>query len=452
VKPEPIPPEESGSDGEVEPGDGSASDPGAEVRSPIVDTAPAEPGNDATAPAPPLPGDDSPPRVGSGAPGDDEPDAAEAASAVGRLVSEEEVLLRLDPDQSQWQRVPKRDAIYASDKLLSLPTFRPNVALAIGVTLQLVEGTAVQLEGPDALGIPTIHIEHGKLILLSLGKPNIQVRLRVGDQRGIVIFGKDDATVAIEVQNLLEDGADPEAQPAARLADIYVASGQIRWMADPNAADEVVSAPAHRPLMPGNQPQPADQIEIPSWLSADLGQLERNASVFVENHLQPDRPVSLSLKELAGHRRVEISELASRSLALVDEFEGVIPLLRESSQKIAWPEQLAALRGALARGPEAARRVREAFESQRGAAGAELYRMLWGYNAQQLNDGAARQLVKYLDHPDLDFRVLSFWNLERITGKTLFYRPEYTDAQRRQPVYRWQKQLEGGDIVPKEAG
>ncbi len=95
-------------------------------------------------------------------------------------------------------------------------------------------------------------------------------------------------------------------------------------------------------------------------------------------------------------------------------------------------------------------KVRKAFETRRGAKGSELYRMLWGYSAQQLASGAAQRLVNDLDHSDLDFRVLAFWNLRHITGYSLYYRPETPAAQRKQSIKKWVQKLESGLIVPKE--
>ena len=75
--------------------------------------------------------------------------------------------------------------------------------------------------------------------------------------------------------------------------------------------------------------------------------------------------------------------------------------------------------------------------------------MLWGYSIDQLQAGAAAQLVKYLDSEDLDFRVLSFWNLSRIAGATHYYRPEFTAVKRATPVRAWKQKLESGQLIPK---
>ena len=77
---------------------------------------------------------------------------------------------------------------------------------------------------------------------------------------------------------------------------------------------------------------------------------------------------------------------------------------------------------------------------------AALYRMLWGYTNKDLEDGADRKLVQYLDHDKLAFRVLAFWNLKDITGMKLYYQPEQTAAQRRRWVTEWKRYREQGKV------
>jgi hypothetical protein len=78
--------------------------------------------------------------------------------------------------------------------------------------------------------------------------------------------------------------------------------------------------------------------------------------------------------------------------------------------------------------------------------------MLWGYSDSDINGGAAVKLVEFLDHEQLDYRVLSFWNLQSISGKTLAYRPEYTAAKRRGAVQQWKDRLQDGKILLQGAG
>ncbi len=75
--------------------------------------------------------------------------------------------------------------------------------------------------------------------------------------------------------------------------------------------------------------------------------------------------------------------------------------------------------------PKLPNSIQAAFKRRRGADGPELYRLLWGYSAEDVAGGVMNKLVEYLNNDEwLEFRVLAFNNLYEITGKTLSYRPE----------------------------
>jgi len=105
------------------------------------------------------------------------------------------------------------------------------------------------------------------------------------------------------------------------------------------------------------------------------------------------------------------------------------------------------LQQAIGRSDETAGRVRQALEKVRTQEAAGLYRMLWGYSADDLNQGEATKLVSYLSHGELDYRVLAFENLRRIAGKTLNYRPELPETRRRTSEKRWQELLDAGQLT-----
>jgi hypothetical protein len=278
----------------------------------------------------------------------------------------------------------------------------------------------------------------------------------------LVTFGQDDAPVAVEVVQELPDGADPEHDAATTRAEFYVTAGEIHWAstaAGGQAGVETIQGPAHRVLQGAPAPADAEPIkaaDLPAWTAAsDTSTLKKNAMLFLEKELSGDRPVTLVLKEVAVHRRIENSLLALQALAEIDEFEPFVPFLNNADQlqtPNTWIPLVDGLHAALAWGPEHATRMRKAFEAQRGKGkGLELYTMLGSFNAKQLADGNDRVLVRHLNHEDLDYRVLSFWVLKRITGADFKYHPQATEAKRKQSVQRWQQRLEAGQIVPAEA-
>ncbi|HVC96537.1 MAG TPA: hypothetical protein VND64_22825 [Pirellulales bacterium] len=384
--------------------------------------------------------------------------AKKAGQVIGRMTTEHDVLLRWE-GASGWKRLPTRETIHAADRLLALPTYKPIVALAVGVTLHMLGGAEVELEVPDAQGVPGVHVVRGRVVLLPV-KPDCQIRLRAGGQSGLVTFGQDDAPVAVEAFQELPDGADPEDETATTRAEFYVTVGEIHWAGE-NGPLETIQGPARRVLEGAPAPADAEPIEagaLPAWTgTTELSLLEKNAASFLEHALAGDRPLPLVLKEVAADRKIENRLLALQSLAEIDEFEPYVQFLNDSDQiqKInKWVPQVDGMHAALARGREHATRIRKAFESQRGKSkGSELYRMLRGFDGKQLANGDDRLLVQYLSHEDLDFRVLSFWNLRRITGgaagRTHGYLPQLSELKRKPAVAKWQKDLDSKQIVPE---
>ena len=77
--------------------------------------------------------------------------------------------------------------------------------------------------------------------------------------------------------------------------------------------------------------------------------------------------------------------------------------------------------------------------------------MIRGYNGKQLAEGTAAELVKHLDNPRLDHRVLAFQNLKSITGYTQAFRPHMPAQYRRRSVDAWNKRLKHGHVRYKQA-
>jgi hypothetical protein len=370
---------------------------------------------------------------------------------IGRLISEREILLRYDPKKQQWRRLPTRTTLYPGDRLLSLPTFRSNISLTVGVNVQLLGGTEIELQAADSRGVPGIRLEQGRLIMLTVGRPDAQVRLAVGQRQGFVTFGDGDSTLAVEAKRVRPDGADPEHKVAPFEIELYAASGEIHWADGSTPQSDILKAPTNRSLGTIKSATPIPETTVPTWIRLDeRTPVEKRASVDVEESLAEDRPIGLGLKELAGDRRIEVSSLAVQCLADIGDFDSFVTSLNDASQRAAWNAQIEALRDAIDRSPATAKDVHDALVRHRGPdKGEELYRMLWGYSLDQLQAGSAALLVKYLDHDELDFRVLSFWNLNHITGAQHYYRPEYSAAKRQQYVAKWKQKLDSGQLIPK---
>ncbi len=380
------------------------------------------------------------------------------AEPVGRFLTDPNVLLRLN-GAGEWERVEQGATLTAGDRLLVLPTYRPSITLSGGLTLQVLGETMVELLPSDANGVARLRMPYGRLVLMTAGKPDVAIHLLLGGQEGTAKFVDANSTLAAEVRPFLPAGANPEQEKAYVAVDLFVPSGQIDWHQKGSAEPKQIMGPGHVLLGTAYPYVAADEPELPAWIVAEkLGGLDEMASGDMNRALSDGsrnkRPVALTIRELAEHRRVELKYFGARSLALMDEFDFFIPAFNDNDQRAVWPRQIESLRAALARGAETAAKVREAFERQRGDDGFKLYRMLWGYSKADIQSGAAAQLVEYLDHNSLDFRVLAIYALRSVQGvppNYSSYQPGAPAAELQQQVRRWREYIKEGPLSPKGA-
>lgn len=371
------------------------------------------------------------------------------AEPAGRYVSEKSVLLAYDPATTNWRRVPTHAVVNAGTTLLSLPAFQANLVLPAGATLQLLGGSEIALGPSDSQKISGINVHYGRAVLRAIGDAKAKLRIELGSRKGIVSLRTADSVLAIAITRSRLLTSDPEVEAAPLSAELYAASGEIGWE-EAGSPPQVIPA-ASRLIVDdqaGRQPVPAD---LPKWVTTDeTSWLDRRAAPMLEQALQADRPVALALRELADFRQREVAWLAVRCLGYVGVFEPMLAVLNSSDQKTVWDEYIAQLQEAVFREPKLAAAVRTAMEKQFGAEGKELYRMLWGYSRKELQGPAGNQLVEYLDHDQLAFRILAYYNLERTTGVKLNYRPQDTAAKRAPSIARWRDRLRSGLTGPDE--
>ncbi len=381
----------------------------------------------------------------------DEAAAPEEPESFGHFSSKSDVLLRFNPTTAVWSRLPSMAPLAKGDRLMSLPLFRPMITLGSGATIRSDGAAAFELTGWTDKGVPIVNVEFGRLQIRSPGKDGNSVVFKLDDHEVEVTLVDADSTAALEVARALPPGQDPEAaKPAPLTAEIYVAAGLVR-VQDGDAPNEM-QAPAHKVLLGNRADRPADG-EMPKWVSFESpSDVDRGAMATLEPLLVADRPLALSLGELSTHRRREVRALAIRSNAYLGNFEACIEALTDTDEKTLWPVYIEELRSAVARNPDMAAKVRSALEKKRAPDAAGLYRMLWGYSADDLKNGADSDLVEALNHDGVDFRVLALWNLQNITGLPNYgYHPGNQAKARSSAVRTWKEKLRQGKIVPRTA-
>jgi hypothetical protein len=373
---------------------------------------------------------------------------------VGRFLDPQQVLVKFDPESGLWQRVEVGTRLQVGDLLMSLPTYRSPLVLTSGMQVSLIGGTRIEVLELGAGSTPFVRLEFGRLAIATFAQAGTTFGLRWSpDHSGVLTLADMNTTVAVELMPTYLPGSEPEAGPPHQVLHIYVTSGSAEWSSE---AAPVVSITAGQRLTLVDE-YPAvlkDMPEEPAWIDGrDVRPRDPMAARDLAERLGTDRPVSLVLKEEADSRRFELRSLAVCSLAYLGDFDPLFVALNDAKLRSYWPAQSEVLAHVPGFSSEMASSVKKAIVQRHGEEGGQqLYRMLWGYSPAQLADGAAADLVDFLDHPSLDFRIVASELLKTITGQPSLYRANAgdRDPQRRAAVSRWRKMLDSGEIVYRQ--
>lgn len=356
-------------------------------------------------------------------------------------------VVRLDPANGEWYRLPTRAKLTSEDRLVVLPTYRPEVVLSPGIQVAFAGASSVRLSAPRQQGEPSLTVDYGRLLVGTAGVAGAKIHMVLGGRSGTATFADAASEMGVEVLQYLPPGTDPEVQPATTVVRIYTTIGSIAWQADGAEVATPIEGGQVRVII-GDQGQTLAATQSPTWMHGEtLDPLERIASNTLESFVLLDQAVALSLGEQSQSRRLEIRSLSARCLAYLETQEPLVREFDDQRQRSYWTAEYDVLRQSIARGPASATRVRGTLERFCGDAAPELYRLLWGFSPQQLQDGGDARLVALLDHDFLTMRIFAYENLRRITGKTLLYRPEVTKDRRKSSLQDWRERLENGAIV-----
>lgn len=369
---------------------------------------------------------------------------------VGKFLSSDQLLVRFNPLTELWDRVEARDSIRAEDQLLAFPVFRPQLMLSTGMQLTLVGPARMQQQSLSQDGSPTIELDFGRATVETFAQTGSTIGIAWPNREAVARLADMNSTFAVEVSRQFIPGVDVENGQAHVVLHIYTTSGSVDWEMD-GQEPITIAAGQRLTLVDDLEPQLTSVETFPGWIDgSDARPRDPEAASVLLQRIALDRPVSLSLKEQAETQRLEVRSLAVCSLAFLGEFDPLLVALNDNRLKSYWTEEYEAMKRAMVLDQEAAKGLRRTLENKHGAEGIDLFRLLWGFDAEQLQDGGAQKLISYLDHPSSDFRVVAHENLKAITGKPSLYMPHYAEKPRKPHIFRWKDKLNKGEIVYHE--
>ena len=371
------------------------------------------------------------------------------------------VLLRRDNELGQWYLSPHRSLVHADEQIAVPEPYR--ATLDVGERIcqaTLLPHTAVTYLGPTEAATFGFRIRCGRMIIQS------RRAAEDAEQAVIMAIGVDsrlwrvelltaDTVCGIEILPRLPDHFEQDFGDETFSGRLYVLQGSVRF-ADgagqvqmvnggeslsltPVAADATVEAP------------PLQTQKAPLWLTLTAKRvttIERRYASLFEKEFDEVQPVSLTIPATVKDRTPRISELAVRALALTEHHSAMLQALAQSEHEESRQAAIGGLREWLPRKPENRLVLKEnASKLFREEESDIVYRLLWGYNAEDLaNPTIADQLLTWMEHQNLAIRELAFFHVRRITGRDFDYRAVNPAIQRQASVKRWR------DLLAKEGG
>lgn len=368
---------------------------------------------------------------------------------IGRLIKPEELVLTADGEGTPFYRIANTTPLRTGQRVVSLPASRPMFLLDGSLIVEMVGGGELHLL-PSEEGDP-LHIEIalGRILLAPSDEAGtVKVLISAGGATGLLSLADSTTGVALEVGRADGPIQDPLAHPALATARLWGMSGRFSWQAS-GEAEVALENTMMVDLVAGAGSAPVP-VDAPAWVQVDaLGALDQKlgqrAYGLLKKAFDFDKPAGdddqpkeadLILHEIVDHRLKEMRRLARQSLSWIEDFELIVEVLNMRDRYAEWPEVIDLLRDSVRRGPRTAQAVREAMVVKYGDRGEELYELLWKYDDREISSEDAKKLVQYLSD-DLPYRVLSFNNLNRITGLGFYYRADESDLERKPSVQRW---------------
>jgi len=376
-----------------------------------------------------------------------------------RYVSQEGVVLRYDDDREGWFPLPHREFVFAEDILAVPEPFDAQVQFgtekhrltALGPTLFQV----VDLMTDVPLGIS---MERGRIVLqpaeTPAGEATPRMKLSVSVQGATWLLELPDANSRCGVEIIPREPRQFEEDFGTQgwSGRLYCASGTVK-ITTPEGKATIITGPDTYVLAPDSNTvtPPVPTSVLPSWLGERklTSAAKLNASQFQRTLTQDELSAHDALLGAVTDRVPEKSRLATACLGLTGDYQMMLEILDRNEHHESREAAINALRAWVNLNPA----NREKLQTEIGAKffkedATTIYRMLWGYQEQDLRGKqVSRQLVDYLSHDSLAVRELACYYIRSLTSRRLDFDARGPQTQRNMAIQQLNKILDKDETL-----
>jgi hypothetical protein len=357
-------------------------------------------------------------------------------------------------ESGDWLMLPRRSLLHAGDELATPEPFQSEIqVLNSDLEIVLAAGARSVILPASAAGSVSLRVDRGRFLFRrsdTAPLPEIRpIALQLGDLAYTLELLAPGTVCGLDVVPRPSEGGPERMSTSGFSGELYLTAGSARLTP---AAGAPLTLDSTSAFLTFTQGRPASGVQPlfnpPEWMTTPPGGAaiiaQQTARQF-EDAFQLDQPVDATIPALVNDRNPRIAELAAKTLALTDDYLGMIRALSA-------PHQEARISALIGLGiwirRDAAHSQRLADELARSISDAEtarrLERLVWGYaldDAQRPD--VSTELVEWLRDGNVSVREAAFYQIRRLTGGQVTYRyhPDSTETQRAAAVRQWENHI-----------
>lgn len=384
------------------------------------------------------------------------PAPAEPVVPVPEIIYSSRTGLMAQSSERGWMVMPKRATVRAGDRLATPIPFTSTLEVAaLGLTIELAPGTAIDIVGASLKEAITIRMHRGRVAIKRDGRGGdepLTIGLRLHHEACQLTFLKSKALCGIEITPREPNSFEADLKDDTYLGNLAVVEGDVRFVGG-LGGNEVLKAQTWTSISvrdrkameaaSGDSPL----LVVPDWLDPNKPKMtatERTYSVRFEKEIGGELPLRETVPAVIDSNVPTLATFAIRTLATLDHYSELVQSLTRVEFEETRTAAISGLRQWLPQSPQNKELLQEELRKNFPEDVAnDVYRMLWGFDeADARNPVTSRKLVEHLKSESIVIRHLAFSHLYRLTGQKYDYRITNPLPQRHASIERWQTHLD----------
>ena len=360
-----------------------------------------------------------------------------------------------------WHVMPHRSLLKKGDRLATPAPFISYIEIdSLDISIQLHGGTVIEVVGASKDEAVILRLVRGNVALRrGPGEPAnpVTIGLLLNDELCRLTLQPGNSVTGVSVEPAEPNGFEVELGPNRYIGKLFVVTGHVSFHSE-LASVEKLSGPAWLPLTPTDRhaiattAQQSPLLATPEWLAESIEQspVQRRYGVAFEKGIDSERPLIDSLPALVSENPT-LSSFAVQAMSIMEIHSPLIAALAQVEYGDVREVAFHGLRQWLALAPENAGKLRAELNNVFQPDQVEVvYRLLWGYNADDgRNPVTSQMLIDWLSHDNDVIRQLAIIQIYQLTGQRHDYRATNPEKQRRTAIEQFEAFMKknGGKLV-----